>query len=249
MQNFKKASIAAAALILSAGAAQASDLNDYRAPDLGLVKPAISWTGFQLGVHGGGAWGDAAFTGLEEDWGVGSKFIGPHEFDMEGYLVGFTAAYNQQFGNFVFGPEAEVGYMNLGDGGSIPSSTSPYEQRLTFDDGLYAVLGGRIGVAFGRGMIYGKGGWAYFDGAARQETTKPGYVTNESEALTGWAYGGGAEYLLQDNVSLKVEYLRFDFGNQGGDQTSTGDAPIGHVYEYDADLKVDTVKAGISYKF
>jgi outer membrane immunogenic protein len=230
------------------------------AADLGSTKdgpsifsdtksPAL-WTGFYAGIHGGYGWGDATTTGREDDWGKDPKYVGPHNYEPEGWLAGGTVGYNRQLGIMVFGVEGDIGYMSLDDGdGYIPSSNPKYHQDLTIEDGLYGVLAGRVGVSLGQALIYGKAGWAYFDGASSQKTTKPGYVTNESDAFTGWAYGGGLEYALGGGWTMKAEYLRFDFGNQGGDQTSVTDAPIGHVYEYDTDLTVDTVKIGVNRRF
>jgi outer membrane immunogenic protein len=55
--------------------------------------------------------------------------------------------------------------------------------------------------------------------------------------------------MIAPNVSLKLEYLHFDFGRQGGDQTSVSDPPIGFVYKNTADLTADSVKPGVNFKF
>jgi outer membrane immunogenic protein len=61
--------------------------------------------------------------------------------------------------------------------------------------------------------------------------------------------GAGIEHMIAPNVSLKLEYLHFDFGRQGGDQTSVSDPPIGFVYKNTADLTADSVKPGVNFKF
>ena len=82
-----------------------------------------------------------------------------------------------------------------------------------------------------------------------EETTKPGYVTNGTDTFEGWTLGGGLEYLVTRSISLKVEYQHFDFRPEVGDQTSTGDPPIGHVYHNWTDLTMDSVIVGVNYKF
>ena len=50
---------------------------------------------------------------------------------------------------------------------SAPLAASPHHQDLTLNGGLYAVAAGRAGFAFGSTLIYGKGGYAYYDGEAQ----------------------------------------------------------------------------------
>jgi outer membrane immunogenic protein len=229
--------------------AHAADIYGSAKDGPAAYAPALSWTGFYVGAHAGYGWGDAVTRDRVEDWGTDPKYVGPFNYDPEGALIGATAGYNQQIGIAVFGVEADVGHMTLDGAGYIPSSNPLYHQDLTISDGLYGVLGGRVGIALGQVLLYGKGGWAYFDGTSSQKTTKPGFVTNETDGFSGWAYGGGVEVMLSQNLSLKAEYLRLDFGSEGGNQTSVTDAPIGHVYEYETDLTVDTAKIGLNYHF
>ena len=51
------------------------------------VRAAVyNWTGFYIGINGGGAWGDSKWTS------VGT-------FDVSGAMVGGTVGYNWQFGS------------------------------------------------------------------------------------------------------------------------------------------------------
>ena len=130
------------------------------------------------------------------------------------------------------------------------SSNPIYHQDHTVDGGLYALLAGRVGFAFGRTLAYGKGGWLFYDGSQDITTTKPGFATTDSGSLDGWAYGGGLEQALGNGWSIKAEYLRLDLNSVDAGQTSITDDPIGHVYanhtSFDA---IDTVKLGINYRF
>ena len=174
---------------------------------------------------------------------------GPFGYSINGFFGGGTAGYNLQIQNIVFGIEGDIGAIDPNGAGIIPSSTVPFHQDTTLDTGLYGDATGRLGLAFGPTLVYAKGGFAFFDGEARQTTTKPGYVTHGTDTFTGWTIGGGVEHMIDRNWSLKVEYLHFDFGSQVGDQTSTGDPPIGHVYHNWTDLSMDSVKVGLNYKF
>lgn len=214
-----------------------------------LKLTPTTWSGLYVGAHGGYAWGDATTRDDPADWGTDPKFIGPFPFDLEGGFVGGTIGYNFQAAHLVFGPEIDLGYMDLTGSRRTDSSNPAAFQTLNVDGGFYALLGGRAGLVFGQTLIYGKGGWLYYDTDVTQTTTNPGYVTNGSGSLNGRAYGGGIEHALGGGWSLKAEYLHLDFDTANGDQTSVSDPPIGHVYENTTDLDGDTVKVGFNYKF
>lgn len=214
-----------------------------------VAKADPNWSGFYVGAHAGYAWGDATTHDDPADWGTDPKYIGPFPFDIDGAFGGGTIGYNFRYSSLVFGPEADLGYMDLSGSRTSESSNPIYHQDHSVDGGFYAVLGGRVGMTFGETLIYGKGGWAYFDGEAAQTTTAPGYVTNGSGALRGWAYGAGIEQAIGGGWSLKAEYLHLDFDTESGNQTSVSDPPIGHVYENWTDLDADMIKVGVNYRF
>jgi outer membrane immunogenic protein len=214
-----------------------------------------NWSGLYTGVHGGYAWGDASTTDDITDWCTPgdtaciAKFVGPFDFDLEGGFGGGTIGYNIQSGAFVFGPEIDLGYLDLSGSRKTDSSNPTKFQTLDVDGGFYALLGGRAGLAWGGTYLYGKGGWLYWDADVTQTTTNPGYQTNGSGSLNGWAYGGGVEHAIGQGWSLKAEYLHMQFDDADGDQTSISDAPIGHVYENSTELDGDSVKFGLNYKW
>lgn len=221
-----------------------------------LAGPALAgdggynWSGFYAGVHGGYAKGDATTRDDPADWGNDPKFIGPFDFNLKGGFGGGTIGANWQLGALVVGPEADVGYMDLAGNRKTDSSNPTKYQTLDVAGGMYAVLGGRLGLAWDHTLFYAKGGWAWYDTDVTQTTTNPGYKTNGSGALTGFAYGGGIEQALAHGWSVKAEYLHFDFDTANGDQTSVSDPPIGHVYKNWTEIGgTDSVKVGVNYKF
>jgi outer membrane immunogenic protein len=211
-----------------------------------FAKPVVyNWNGFYVGAHAGGVWGDVNVTDDITD-GVPP---GPFGYSVSGFFGGGTAGYNFEIDNIVFGIEGDLGFIDPNGRGLIPSSDPAFHQDTTLNTGLYGDVTGRVGVAFAGALVYAKGGWAFFDGEARQTTTKPGFVTNGTDTFSGWTLGGGVEYLVTSNVSFKVEYQHFDFRPEIGDQTSVTDPPIGHAYHNWTDLTLDSVKAGVAYHF
>ena len=97
-------------------------------------------------------------------------------------------------------------------------------------------------------QLYARGGFAFYNGKADQTTTKPGYFTTGTSTFTGWVAGAGLERNMGGNMSADLEYDHFDFGSRGGSQTSTGDPPIGYVYEDTTRLTADAIKIGVDWK-
>src|SRR6478609_8880988 len=113
----KKILLASACLLALTGAASAADLaaRPYTKAPV-AVASVYNWTGFYLGIVGGGAWEDS-----------GSP-------RMQGGFVGGTAGYNWQTGNVVFGVEADGAWADVNASaagvvivpglGAIPTSVS-----------------------------------------------------------------------------------------------------------------------------
>jgi outer membrane immunogenic protein len=217
--------------------------------DAAEVTPPAStnWTGPYVGAHVGYATGDATTTQDVADWGTDPKWIGPFDYDVDGAFGGATVGYNWQVRQIVFGVEGDVGYMDLSGTRTSESSTPIYHQDHTVEGGLYALIAGRVGFAFGNTLLYGKGGYLWLDGEQDMTTTKPGFTTTKSDSMDGWAYGAGIEQSLGDGWSLKAEYLRVDLDDV--DAAQTADVG-GHVFEnhtsFDA---IDTFKIGVNRRF
>ncbi len=221
------------------------------------VVPALAgdynWTGAYAGVHIGGAWGDAAVR--DTDGGVNP---GPFSYSPSGAFGGGTAGYNLQWGSIVAGIEGDLGYMGLQGSRTLPSSDPKYHQDLTLDGGLYGDITGRLGWSFDKALVYGKGGFAFYDGEALQATTKAYYDKSGTGMFSGFVVGGGLEYAVTSNISVKVEYLHFGFGDEGGSQTKAKLAPegetddgtlIGDTFHNTTSLSADSVKLGVAYHF
>jgi outer membrane immunogenic protein len=213
----------AASAIVAAWPAAAADLSVaplYKAPPP-QATPVYNWTGFYLGVNGGGGWGHSW-------WQSPSTTI-----DLSGAQLGGTAGYNMQFGNAVLGVEGDLDWSNLkGTSGAVlcpGCSTS---------DSWLSTVRGRAGYAFGGVLPYVTGGLAVGDIRA----SAPGFA-GASTTNTGWTLGGGIEIALPGNWTAKAEYLHADLGkfNCG---TGCGPSPTNNVSLHD-----DVVRAGLNYRF
>ena len=225
---------------------------------IALAVPAMAqeppkWTGFYMGAHAGYGWGGATTSDDLKDWcspgdtACIAKFVGPFQYSTSGAFGGVTAGYNIQMGAVVVGVEADGGWMNIAGHRTSESSTPVYHQDHDVRGGFYALPAARVGVAFGQALLYAKGGYAWIDGKQTQTTTKPGFRTDASGALNGWAYGGGIEYALHGGWSVKAEYMRLDLKAINAAQIDVTDGySFGNHSKLDA---VDTVKLGVNVKF
>src|ERR1700690_4329971 len=103
MRRFRCAVLAAVAVVGFASVASAADL-PVKAPPMVAPVVAYNWTGFYVGIEGGGAWGSST-----HDFNP----LGTHSsFNVSGGLFGGTAGYNYQMGNFLAGIEGDLSWAS-----------------------------------------------------------------------------------------------------------------------------------------
>lgn len=211
------ASALAAATLLAAAPAFAADLPQpypTKAPPV-AVAPAFSWTGFYLGANTGYSWGS----------GKG----GISDLDPQGWLGGGQVGFNYQFGNnVVLGAEADLQGSNITDS----AIDGVWDPRSKMD--YFGTVRGRIGYAFDNVMPYFTGGLAW----GHNEITNRDLGISSDNTHVGWTVGGGLEYALSNNWTVKAEYLYMDLGDEY--YSSIGE---------DAGLKTSTARIGVNYKF
>jgi outer membrane immunogenic protein len=216
------AAFVAISALLAAGNAGAADLSLaplYKAPP--APAPAYDWSGFYLGINGGGGWGHSYWSGQGSGFGL------------SGGQAGGTLGYNWQVGKVVLGAEGDVDWMRLTgtDGSTLCPGCNTTGTWLS-------TVRGRLGYSFDRVMPYVTGGLAVGDINA----AAPG-LTGASNTNAGWTVGGGVEVALPGNWSAKAEYLHVDLGafNCGA---NCGVAPTDNV-----SMRDNIFRAGVNYKF
>jgi outer membrane immunogenic protein len=176
-----------------------------------------------------------------------------------GALVGITLGYNYQFApNWVFGVEGDfdgAGISGTRQFGPVASANPAF-----FDAGQVntkiswlATLRGRLGYTWGPGMIYVTGGGAWEDisikGVVSEGDFGTSAVFNNSKTQSGWTVGGGYEWMFVPNWSAKIEYLYYQFNNNGTFGTNFFNQPTSFATITDVKQHLNTVRVGVNYHF
>jgi outer membrane immunogenic protein len=251
----KKTLYIGASMLAAAAAVPASAADMYR-PEPGGYKDgpayvlANSWTGFYVGVHLGGAWGNTKVTDVDLfNSPDGSRTPQTFSLGTDGVFGGVQLGYNWQHGHIVLGIEGDLGGMGLSGKTVEPNSLGEDKSHGTasLDGGLYGDVTARLGYLITPSTLaYAKGGFAFLNGDAK--FVQSSFNASSKATLTGWTVGGGIEHQLSGSWSVKAEYLHFDFGSQ----TASGDLPEpspfpARTIRFRFDPTVETVKAGLNY--
>jgi outer membrane immunogenic protein len=221
-----------------AGSAAAADLPS-RVETPVYIPPVLSWTGFYLGVNGGGAWG---FTG----WNFPTNGESASH-DMGGGFVGGTVGANYQFSNrLVLGLEGDADFARVNGQTVCPNAFYSCASHVDF----LASARGRVGYVFDRALLYATGGVGFEQFGVAAKVNNGNTVNGLTvfgppmQTNVGWVLGVGAEYALTDNWSIKAEYLHYDFGARNYVTTIETTSTSKSVRDY-----IETVKIGVNYKF
>lgn len=208
----------------------------YKAP---AVPVAYNWSGFYAGVNVGYGWGDGAidlvphnpaFTAGVLDVALANGIV-PASLatNPRGALGGLQAGYNVQSGAFVWGIEADIAAAAIKGSSTAVSPALPFWPTfMTTQAQKVDWLGtvrGRIGATVTPDwLLYVTGGLAYGHGKASTSIdvlAGGGPCANNIICSAGsvdgwrvgWTVGGGSEYHLASNWSVKAEYLYYDLGS------------------------------------
>ncbi len=245
---------AAAGLLLSIAFTGASSAHAADVPD----GPPVTWTGFYLGGNAGYAWSNADFSIKQTGSWVGSladlAAATNGSVDLNGKTFGGQLGYNLQQGIWVWGIEADLGSLSTDAsraGGSIPiTSIVSFSQRAEVS--WMASIRGRLGITVDRALLYATAGVAFADWDLEMRMTAAGDSTavfRESSVQAGWIIGGGIAYVVDQNWSVKAEYLYADFGDAKGSSIFPPPANANFTHDHKVDLETQILRAGLNYTF
>lgn len=203
-----------------------------------MMEPALDWSGFYVGLHGGYGWSRILGTFCE------NCDFGSFDFDPKGFVGGVHAGYNWQDGAWVYGIEADVSWSGM-DG-----------DRLYFDDILteletdvLASLRGRIGIAAGEKLFYLTGGIGYTRSDMTVSTAGGLFAPNPASiSISDVApvIGSGVEWSFAPNWNVRLEGLTYFFDERKDlSELTDFSAPQDFLRQ----STVSVIRAGINYRF
>ena len=233
--------IGLAVLLVAVGVriARAEGLSKAGLVPIGEVAAATTkWSGFYIGPSAGWANADIDFPGAP------AHPSGPPRQTLEGAVLGGQIGYNWQVNGLVLGVEADASWGDLG--GTVKDGN--YMTETQSIDWMGSVRG-RVGYAFGSLLPYltagimwdrASAGVACPSGAEYGFCKKSGaFDFSDKQTHQGFVWGGGVEYAIASRMSVRVEALYADMG----DETYTlGGSP------WKVEHELTIVRAGINLK-
>ncbi len=239
----------------------------------------VHWEGLYVGTHAGyglsgakASYADSADTrsliaggALPQGYDVGGIFVG-----------GAQLGYNFRLGSLIMGAEGDVSLGSVGKSSSvminpgfvrIPSldvvyvNGVPWDSRSSMRLNGISSLRGRVGLTNERLMVFATAGIAFANAKTSGDIIQSDVFTGDvlrkwtggnSENVSGYVIGAGAEYAFEKKWRIRWEVLRYDFGTMKDTleplPTNVSDGNFTSVHR-STNLDVTVVRGGLSYKF
>jgi outer membrane immunogenic protein len=273
---FRRILMASVGAMALAGSAFAADLPS-RAPPPVYVPPApiFTWTGVYIGGQIGYAWGKNNVS-FDDNFGDYAAF----SYNTSGVIGGAHVGYNLQLSQFVIGLEGDVdgtsqskqynGFLPFGTSlvTGIPGAlVAPLGGNINVNvnHNIEGSIRGRLGYAWDRVLLYATGGVAFGGFNTTVSGNFPGGLfggaivgfppfggsTSASTTRVGWTVGGGLEYAVTNNWSVRAEYRYTDFGRSTIYATGfdNGSPFVASGSDFNRHFTENRVQVGFSYKF
>ena len=235
-----------AAATLASAPAYSADLR-MKAPPPVVAAPIFTWTGFYLGANIGAGWISRevtdSFFGAEWTNSSDARFIG-----------GGQIGYNWQFNNFVLGIEGDIdGIVNKSRSRTVTVPAGTFTLNGQNDGNYVATIAARFGFAFDRALLYGKAGYGWVGGTGNllivNNATGASVSLGGDGTRSGWMLGGGLEYAITHNWTVKGEFDYIDTGRNRSVVVPAG-SPflVGDTFT-SSGRNVSLVKFGVNYLF
>jgi outer membrane immunogenic protein len=239
----------ALAFALTVGAAYAALAADLPTP--GPVPPPIyaptvvyNWTGFYIGGNLGLAWNGGSFADS-----IGNTFsLSPTTLFLGGAQVGF----NYQFGGgFLVGAETDFDWLsntasssNTGVLQNPTGTATGSTGSLSVNNRLLTTVVGRVGYAWDRVLLYGKGGFAW---VSNSNSSAP-FAFSTNSTSWGGTGGIGVEWAFAGNWSVRAEYDFIALQNQTLGISSAAPPPFTKDTISINNRTIQIITAGVNYK-
>jgi outer membrane immunogenic protein len=212
----------------------------FKAP---VVAPAATWAGVYIGAFAGGHWSKERWSSDETN---PPAFLGPLSYNVDGFTGGGLIGANVQYGNHIWGVEADVGFL---------SGSHTFGPLLTLFPGVPVTIDSittkmrwnahariRKGYSFGSWMPFVATGIAYSNTrmTLADSAAAPPQASISLDRI-GFSSGGGVDWMLHPNWIVRAEYIYDRFASAGFAVPVTSDSQ--HLA-----LRSHIVRGAIMYK-
>ena len=239
------ANIVRGALIykFGAGAPEAASLGIFKAPPAAGAWSGGSWAGVYIGGFAGGHWSRDSWTSDET---APADILGPFNLDVDGFTGGGLIGANVQYGNHIWGVEADAGFLtgskNFGPLDTLFPGLAGFdsiETKMRWN--AHARI--RKGYSFGSWMPFVATGVAY---ANTRMTLTDSAATPSQASISldrvGFSSGGGVDWMFNPSWIARAEYI-YDRYASAGFQT-----PVRIDSQFMA-LRSHIVRGAVMYKW
>jgi outer membrane immunogenic protein len=243
----KKLALGLLALIGVAGPALAADM-PVKAP-MQAMQPAYTWTGFYIGVAGGGAWGHTdVIHGTNDPLFAAFPGDTTGRFNVKGALIGVTAGYNWQMGQWVVGLEGDASVVSAkGSANYLPPVFNPAFSNEVKQRDL-STFRGRFGyLANPDLLVYATGGAALSD-IQLSNSNGAGTTITDSKYVWGWTAGAGLEWKFAPRFSVKAEYLYVGLSDKSFFNPASSFSPLLFLSDQHVKLSESIVRVGLNWQ-
>lgn len=205
-------------------------------PDAAAVE---DWSGFYLGAVAGAGLFTSTMVDNDENISYGYS-----DLTDWGGSAGATAGYNAQFGAGVVGIEADINWSSFSN-----SFYDAYDTQHDRSWQWYSTIRARAGLAVDQALFYATAGLVIASLDFKGDYDPPNDCGDYSGyCLTGMqvglAVGAGAEFMVSDNMSVKLEGLYLGLPTSYADDVYQGDPN-----NYQLASHVFVARAGVNFHF
>jgi outer membrane immunogenic protein len=196
-----------------------------------IIPPVYDWTGFYVGINGGGSWGRVPWSS-DPDGTAGTATVSSG-------LVGGTIGYNaQNLGRLVVGEEFDFDWRSFNATIPTPSCAPGCE----FKSRWVSTARLRFGYAFDRFLPYVTGGVSIGD--ITQDIVGQPFGVAESVSFN-WSAGAGLEFVVSGPLTAKFEYLYVNHTNTACNFECNSAASGGAIH---MGLNENIFRVGLNYR-
>ncbi len=210
----KKLLLGSVALVVLAAPASAADLaaRPYTKAPPPAVAAIYDWSGFYIGVNGGGASSHKCWDFVTD----GVLFFNPPVAEgchnATGGTVGGQVGYRWQASNWVFGLEGQGNWADF-SGDNLSLINQALRNRSRID--AFGLITGQVGYTWNNVLLYVKGGGAVVgDKYDVLDAASGALLASARETRWGGTVGAGLEVGFASNWSVGVEYNHLFLGHR-----------------------------------